>query len=51
MATIKPKPICNPHLGKPAYVVATNPCEKVEKPCDLQTIPEEVEEPLVEPDP
>ena len=55
MATDRPKPICNPHLGKPAYIVADNPCEKVKKPCDLQEIPieepvEEVDEPLVTPD-
>lgn len=27
--------ICNPHLGKPAYVTASNACEVVKIPCEL----------------
>lgn len=34
-------PIQNPHLGKPAYVVASYPCEKEVAPCELQEPPED----------
>ena len=37
-------PIQNPHLGKPAYVVASYPCKKEIAPCELQEAPEEVDE-------
>ena len=47
--------ISNPFLGKPAYVTASSPCEKVCQPCNLQVSPPdvihpaEVEEPLTPP--
>ena len=56
MAEENTRMICNPHLGKPAYITAGNPCVRVFKECDLQGPPEpgeiidEPEEEILTPD-
>lgn len=46
---------CNPHLGKPAYITATNACEIVKSPCEIDIgapieLISEIEDSLITPD-
>ena len=43
MADENSRMICNPHLGKPAYITAGNPCVRVFKEGSLQEPPEPVD--------